>query len=324
MPDSSRWQALEKSLGPAGRLGFAARFFSPSSALQEEISFNADNVFPMASTAKIAVAMLASSRVASGELALDQTIHIDPVLFAPGLARSPLDHFFYWPFQTRRTETVDTLLGFMIHQSDNTATDTLIQKLGGVAGVNAFVADLGVSGFHLKRTFAQLVDFYYGLKLTSGRRPNIVQIAASIHRLRPPYVWRETTERALIETGDDCCTPRAMADLLTVLATAAIYAPAYSHMRQCAGGRHRIRAGLAECKDMIKTFGHKTGSLGGVANDAGIVQFTNGSFAVICVMTALASAPMNIRDEQIAGATRLAIASAVHRDGLPARGLRSV
>jgi len=323
MIDNSHWPALQKALGPAGRLGFTARFFTPAHALQDEITFNAESAFPMASTAKIAVAMLAAERIAKGQLSLDERIRIDPHSFAPGLARSPLDHFFYSPFETRRDQTVDELLGFMIHNSDNTATDTLIKRLGGVDAINKFVADLGIQEFHLKHTFAELVAFYYGLRVTPGRRPNILQIVGSIRRLRPPYILRESVERALLESGDDCCTPRAMADLLTALATDSAYAPAYSHMRRCAGGMHRIREGLADFKSMIRTFGHKTGSIGGVANDAGIVQFNDGSFAVICVMTALATAPMPTRDEQIAAATRAAIAAAVPRDGRPAREFRS-
>src|SRR5262245_41569939 len=114
MIDNSHWLILQKALGPIGRLGFAARFFTPAHELHAEITYNAEAAFPMASTAKIAVAMLAAERVAKGELTLDERLRIDPLSFAPGLARSPLDHFFYSPFETRRDHTVDELLGFMI------------------------------------------------------------------------------------------------------------------------------------------------------------------------------------------------------------------
>src|SRR6185436_16879918 len=90
-------------------------------------------------------------------------------------------------------------------------------------------------------------------------------------------------------------------------------AHAYAHMQRCAGGLNRIRKGLAEHTAFIKTFGHKTGSLGGIANDAGIVEFVDGSLVVICVMTCRASASMEVRDEQIATAARAIIAGAVRR-----------
>ena len=119
----------------------------------------------------------------------------------------------------------------------------------------------------------------------------------------------------MIVSGEDCCTPRAMADLLTILATQPRYALAYSHMQNCAGGLNRIRKSLAEHAARIKTFGHKTGSLGGVATDAGIIEFIDGSFATICIMTCRASAPMEVRDEQIAAVARVIIGEAVRRGG---------
>jgi beta-lactamase class A len=262
----------------------------------------------MASTAKIAVAMLAAARIASGELSLDEQIPIDPQLLAPGLARSPLDHLFYSPFERRRSETVHRLLGFMIHKSDNTATDVLLHRLGGLQALTRFVESLGISGFRFKRTFGQLVAFYFDLRLPPDRRPRLMEIISAIRRLRSPYVCRNIPEETLIASGEDCCTPNAMADLLVTLAMRTEYSPAYSYMLECEGGLNRIRRGLASSASRIKAFSHKTGSIGGVANDAGIVRFRDGSFAVICIMTSRASAPMRIRDEQIAAATRAIMA----------------
>jgi beta-lactamase class A len=143
--------------------------------------------------------------------------------------------------------------------------------------------------------------------LPANRRPHFGRILAAIPRLRNPYKLREGREDELIRSAEDCCTPRAMTDLLAVLAKEPKYAIAYSHMRRCEGGRNRIRRGLADRMSLIETFAHKTGSMGGVANDAGIIKFPDGSFIAICIMTCRSSAPMEIRDEQIAAAARLLI-----------------
>jgi beta-lactamase class A len=312
MIDHSRWTELEKSLGPHGRLGIAAQFFNADQSLEEEIAFNADVPLPMASTAKIAIAMLASSEAVAGRLALDEQIEIHrPV--SPGLVRSPLDHLFYLPFEIHRRQSVDRLLGFMIHRSDNTASDVLTRKLGGVPSVMKLIRDLGIRNFHLQRTFVELINFYFGLRLPLGSPPEISEILRAVRRLHRPYVCRETTEQALMDSGEDCCTPRAMMELLAIIATQSRFAMARSHMERCAGGLNRIRAGLGEHTTFVKTFAHKTGSLGGIANDAGIVELVDGSQVIICVMTCRATAPMQIRDQQIAEAARLIIGEAVRR-----------
>src|SRR5207237_4609921 len=93
----------------------------------------------------------------------------------------------------------------------------------------------------------QLVARYYGLKLPPGSRPHIGQILATIPRMLYPFTCREASEDALIRSGEDCCTPRAMGGLLGILATTPKkYAIAYSHMQRCAGGLQRIPKGLAD------------------------------------------------------------------------------
>jgi beta-lactamase class A len=316
MIDSSQWLDLQKRLGPNGRLGVAARVFDSNGTPQDEITFNADVLFPMASTAKTAIAMLAASRIASGALSLDEEIRIHPQFLSPGLAFSPIDHLFYVPFEIRRTESIGKLLGFMIHRSDNTSTDVLIHRLGGVPAVAAFVKDLGIHDFHFKRTFGELIAFYYGLQLPSNGRPHLGQILASIARLSKPYVIRDAAEAAIIASGEDCCTPRAMTDLLTILSMRPEFMLAYSLMQDCEGGLNRIRKALDGHRSFVKTFGHKTGSMGGIANDVGVIRLATGSVVAISIMTSRASASMEIRDQQIAAAARLIIEQAVRRAGL--------
>src|SRR4030095_3432107 len=109
MIDNSHWLELQGALGPRGRMGIAARLFGPAGELRDEIKFNADDGFPMASTAKVAIGMLAAACIARGDLSFEEQIRIDPKLLAPGMARSPLDHLFYTPFPIRRSATIDDI-----------------------------------------------------------------------------------------------------------------------------------------------------------------------------------------------------------------------
>jgi beta-lactamase class A len=307
MTDESQWLDLQKRLGPQGRLGVAFKLFSPEGSLHDEITFNADDAFPMASIAKITVGMLACARIKEGTLTPSERISIEPKLLAPGFARSPIDHLFYVPFNTHRSETVARLMAFMIRRSDNSSTDALLNRIGGVAAVDRYLQQLGVRGIHLSRTFRELVSFYFGFYLPDSRPPHLGQIIGAVARLVHPFNSREKTEQSLIDSRQDCCTPRGMTDLLSIAATQEMFAPLYINMEQCVGGLGRIRKGLSGFRSMITSFGHKTGGMGGIANDAGIVKFKDGSFAAICIMTCRANTRMESRNEQIAAATKLAI-----------------
>jgi hypothetical protein len=81
------------------------------------------------------------------------------------------------------------------------------------------------------------------------------------------------------------------------------YALVYRHMQRCATNKRRIAEGLTQHQPVIKSFGHKTGSLGAIANDVGIIHFNNGCFAVLTALTCLSTASMWVRDEQIATVT---------------------
>src|SRR5437660_744292 len=117
MIDASQWLELEKGLGPAGRLGVAARLHDANGQVRDEIVFNADSPFPMASVVKVPVAMAVASRIHESGFSLDEKIQIDSSMRSPGMVRSQLDHLFFFPFEKVRTESIDRLLGFMLHYS---------------------------------------------------------------------------------------------------------------------------------------------------------------------------------------------------------------
>jgi len=134
-------------------------------------------------------------------------------------------------------------------------------------------------------------------------RHRIGRIVGNIGRMTSPYVCRLNPEEHLVDSGEDTSTPRAIAEVLKRLLISPKYALVYSHMQHCATNKRRIAEGLREHQSIIKSFGHKTGSVGSIANDVGIIHFNNGHSAVIAVLTCLSSARMSVRDEQIAGVT---------------------
>jgi hypothetical protein len=125
--------------------------------------------------------------------------------------------------------------------------------------------------------------------------------------LRTAFRCRPDREEHLIHAGEETCTPRAMAQLLKLLTMSPKYALVYSHMQRCATNKRRIAEGLKEHQVFVKGFGHKTGSLGAIANDVGVVQFKNGYSAALAVMTCHSAVRMPARDDQIAAVTRAVV-----------------
>jgi len=293
------FQACQKRLGGTARLGISAVLFDPGGEKRADISFNEDARFPMASVVKVPIAMLIASEIANGALSLHETITIHPRAFSPGLITNPIDRFYFLPFATVRTYTVEQLMAFMIHASDNTATDAILNRLGGTCAVMKFLFASDIEGISVKRTMHELLTYYYDLQPSHG----IGGMLANVRRMTPAFRCRSDREEHLIDSGEETCTPRAIVQLLKLLAMNPRYALVYSNMEHCAN-RQRIAVGLKEHGACVKSLGHKTGSVGAIANDVGIIHFNNGCFAALAVMTCHSTVRISVRDEQIATVTR--------------------
>src|SRR6266487_3603034 len=68
----------------------------------------------MASVVKVPIAMLIASEIANGALSLHEKITIHSRAASPGPIVNPLDRFYFLPFETVRTHTVEHLMSFMI------------------------------------------------------------------------------------------------------------------------------------------------------------------------------------------------------------------
>ena len=114
--------------------------------------------FPMASTAKVPLALTVLRLVDSGALVLDQRLQLglDDVrpgtgvlaqqLVSGGTAGTPVAH------------TVEQLLELALNDSDNCATDALLALVGGPEAVQADLERLGLGQeTHITRTFLELI-----------------------------------------------------------------------------------------------------------------------------------------------------------------------
>ena len=141
------FETYAKRLGGSARLGIYGVLLAPNGEKRADVEFNQYERFPMASVVKVALAMLVASQVANDSLSLDEEITIQSRAASPGLMANPVDRLYFLPFDAVRTYSVEQLTGFMLRNSDNTATDALLPRLGGTAALTEFlVHELHVDG----------------------------------------------------------------------------------------------------------------------------------------------------------------------------------
>lgn len=228
-----------------GRIGVAAMDLDGGG----QIMINGDMPFPMASTAKIAVAATFLSGVEQGRFRLDQSFPMMVRIAQPVGARGAIA-----PVRAGTVMSAQGLMELSITRSNNEATDGLIAAVGGIESVNAWLARTGIAGQHLDHTMATLV-----------RDDGAVDPAR------------------VIDTRTSS-TPRAMIALLAAIDRGGALSPQsravlLDTMTRTSTGRNRIRAGLPEGT----LFAHKTGTLAGVTDDVGIIRLPDGRHLAIAI-----------------------------------------
>lgn len=231
-----------------GRVGVAAMDLDGGG----QVLINGDMPFPMASTAKVAVAATFLQMVEQGKFRLDQQLPMMMPVPEPAGRRNLVAMVRPGPVYTAQT-----LLERMITRSDNHATDGLIAAVGGIGAVNRFLVQTGISGQHLDHTMATLVR-------DDGR-------------INPARA---------IDTGTSS-TPRAMIALLSAIDRGGALSPQaravlLDTMTRTSTGKNRIRAGLPEGVLLA----HKTGTLAGVTDDVGIVRMPDGRHVAMAIFVA--------------------------------------
>ena len=251
----------EEHLGRTAELGIAASLFDSSGGQKAECRYRADRPFPMASVVKVPVAMALVVAVTNGSVSFEDRIRITSSIATVGPITNPLDRIYFCPFDVAKHQRLGDLLRFMLRHSDNTATDAVLCRVGGVPAIREFLARSGIEKICVTRTIRQLLTYYYDLPVAlenEEQHPTVLgrmcNILATIRRLRPAYSCRMQKEEHLANSGEDSSTPSAMIHLLMQLATGPQYEPVLVEMRQCATGRERIAKGIRSHAALVKGF----------------------------------------------------------------------
>lgn len=305
--DAAQFAALGREIDRLEResgatLGVAAGWLGAAPA----IVHRGDEPFPMASTFKVAVAGAVLSRADAGTERLDRMIAID----APRYVESDIiaARLIHPGVQL----SVHNLLELMLTESDNTATDVLVEIAGGAAEVTKWLRAQGVTGQRVDRDTAGLLRDFFGL----GPEPFPDALAAAVAKNPALEQIGDKPNPAFDDDIRDTSTPLAMAALLDRIQSGRALSAASTKvivdiMTRCRTGAGRLK-GLLPAGTVVA---HKTGTIGGTVNDVGVVTLPGGRRYVIAVFIKKSARPIAERERTIAEVSRTIRDAMLVREG---------
>jgi beta-lactamase class A len=251
---------------------------------------NEDHRFALASVYKlpIAYAAMQGARVAPGD-----SVTVAPTDRAPGDT----------PFAPGMAVPVSSLVERSLAHSDNTASDVLLRLAGGPEEVTRRIHSLGARELRVDRSMRRIFVEWRGMDLEGHEAWSAAEFdrrAAAV-----PAGDRQEAQAAFVRDVRDTGTAGAIVTLLAALHRGDELGPdarqlLLDALRASVTGPTRIRTGVPAGT----TVAHKTGTLGPLTHDVGIVSLPAGRGEVALAVLVQSAAPLGARERVIAAATR--------------------
>lgn len=257
-----RTQIEQIATAAKGRVGVAAVLLETG----DSVSIDPVGHFPMQSVYKLPIGMAVMKQVDAGKIQLDQKVRISKEEFIGRTHHTPIRDLYPDGIEL----SVSDLMGWMLKESDGTASDMLMALAGGPSVIQAYLSELKITDMIVldtEKTFSQ--D-------SSAQYRNWATPEASVALLRALQERRGLSESS-------------QALLLKL-------------MIESSPGRKRLR-GLLPAGTVVA---HKTGTSGtekgvtAATNDIGIITLPNGRHVAIAVFVADSPADEKTREEVIA------------------------
>jgi beta-lactamase class A len=268
------------------------------------LAVNADEPFPMASTFKLPVLVELHAQAKAGRVRWDDTVEITPK--DQHLGSGDITPLYDPPGVNLSWRNVANL---MMMISDNSAADLCLGKTG-AAAVTARMRTLGIDGIRVDRPCQELILDYGGRDTSALKDLARDDLREAMRRdPRPQTVEsRFAADDRFAADPRDTATPNAMVALLERIWRGEAVDRAASDamldlLKRCRTGENRLRGLLPRDTEVA----HKTGTIGGVVNDVGIIYLPRGAGHVaIAVMSKKTRATAEDVERAIAHVARYA------------------
>ena len=245
-----------------GRVGVAAVVLETG----KSISLDPRGHYPMQSVYKLPIGMAVMQQVDAGKIKLDQKLRVTKDDLIGRAAHSPI--------RDRHPNgvelSVSDLMGWMLKESDGTASDVLMKQAGGPSSIQAYLTDLKITDMIVldtEKAFSQ----DHSLQFRNWSSPEAA--VALLRALQERRGLSEPSQAFLIKL-----------------------------MTESTPGRKRLKGLMPQGAPVA----HKTGTSGtengvtAATNDIGIVTLPNGQHLAIAVFVADSPADQKTREEVIA------------------------
>ncbi len=247
-------------------------------------AINPERMFQLASIFKIPVLVTAFRHVDESRLSLDARFEVrrEHKLIGSGVL-SFLD--------AGLQPTLRDLLTLMIIASDNTATDIVLDLLGGPDEINVTMHRLGIKGINIRQTTRDLLWAVFPsdeLVLTEAEFAQYTRehnLARLDHQIAPDAATNTGTPASLnalltIMDQGDCASPESTRTMFTIL-------------KRQTFNRRLPRTWPEEIE-----FAHKTGTIGDMRGDCGILYLPDKRRFAISVLVQACDVPLPLTNAQ--------------------------
>ncbi|HXG26149.1 MAG TPA: serine hydrolase [Candidatus Binatia bacterium] len=230
------------------------------------VAINDTQRFPMASVYKLPILVELWAQARAGRLRWSDRVELAPA--DRHIGSGDISVYFDLPGVAM---DLRNLANMMMIISDNSATDLLLGRVG-AASVTARMRALGLNDIRVDRTTQELILDYGGHDTAKLKGLLLEELRPLLRRGPEDEADRLARDARLAADPRDQATPRDLTRLLAMLWRGEVVDREASTamlelMKRCQTGAGRLKGLLPPGT----TVAHKTGTLGGTINDAGVI-----------------------------------------------------
>lgn len=235
------------------------------------LDVNGGEPFPMASVFKIPILTVACQQHSQGQFKLDDRVRLEEADKSLGSGILPY-------FESGLAPTVRDLLTLMIIISDNTATDIMVDFLGGAAVIESAMRELGLTDIYFKWNCKQLLRHLFPPEVADLPRDELIAWTTRHDVRRDGLAFSRGPD-------NNVSSANAMTELLHLIYSGQLFD---GEIRQTALDillKQQFNVRLSRFLPLGTKVAHKTGTIGGIRNDSGIIYISDSSHVILTVFT---------------------------------------
>lgn len=237
----------------------------------EKVAVNGQEPFPMASTFKIPIIATAFQQIKAGKINLDERVELKDEDKSMGSGILPF-------FEAGVSPTIRDLLTLMIIISDNTATDMTVDLLGGAAVIEGYMHELGLTDIYFKMNCKDLLRGLFPPEVQDMPLEELGEWLAENDVIRDGIAFSRGSD-------NDVSTANAMNTLLHMIYQGEIVEGELRDELLDIMFKQQFNVRLSRFLPMNTKFAHKTGTIGGIRNDSGILYVSDACHVIMTLFT---------------------------------------